>query len=46
MFTETLNRVTQGYMPHPPVKMIPSIDFSKKVLTIPYILWDIFQCYA
>ena len=31
MFTETLTRVTQGYISHQPVKMIPSIDFSKKV---------------
>ena len=31
MFTETLTRVTQGYTHHLPVKMIPSIDFSKKM---------------
>ena len=33
MFTETLTRVvTQGiYINHQPVKMIPSIDFGKKV---------------
>jgi len=31
MFTETLNRVTQGYITHQPVKMIPSIDFKPKV---------------
>jgi len=29
MFTETLNRVvTGGYIPHQPVKMIPSLDFK------------------
>ena len=32
MFTETLNRVTQGYITHQPVKMIPSIDFKPKVV--------------
>jgi len=40
MFTETLNRVTQGYMPHPPVKMIPSIDFSKKVIFCDSIIFS------
>ena len=31
MFIETLNRVTQGYTMHTPLKMIPSITLKEKV---------------
>ena len=40
MFTETLTRVTQGYTNlHLPVKMIPSIDFSKKMTVKFKVCW-------
>jgi neurofibromin 1 len=34
MFIETLNRVTQGYTMHTPLKMIPSITLKEKVINL------------
>ncbi|XP_035709221.1 neurofibromin isoform X4 [Folsomia candida] len=36
MFTETLNKVTQGYITHTPLKMIQSLTLKEKVSTLKF----------
>ncbi|XP_064460461.1 neurofibromin-like isoform X2 [Ornithodoros turicata] len=36
MFTDTLNKVTQGFISHGPVKMIPSLTLKEKVSTLKF----------